>query len=798
LKNYVRIPWQPKELADRLTLGGVAVDAVDYRAERLSGVYAGAIVELSPHPNANKLQICRLDMGSDRQPLTIVTGATNVFVGARVPVAVDGAELPIGQEIYASDFRGVLSQGMLCSAEELGLPRKVVPPEMRDGIYLLPDDVPLGADIRQVMQLSDYLLELDLTPNRSDCLSMLGTAYEVAALCGETVKLPALADLGSVQTHDAIRVQVADPDLCPGYLGLVIENVQIGPSPLWMQNALQAADLRPINNLVDITNYILLELGQPLHAFDLDQLQGSQIVVRRATADEQIVTLDDVTRNLDQDMLVIADAERAVGIAGVMGGAETEVKPSTRRVFLESAWFKPESIRRTSRRLGLRTDASSRFDKGIDPARAIMALQRAAQLVQQLGCGQPDTVMVGELHASFEQRISLRPERVNQLLGTDISEPEMLTILQRLGLSVSTAESPWLVIAPSRRPDLVDEIDLVEEIARLHGYDRIPVRTMSGPVLQGGRTPRQQMIYQLRQFMLGFGLDEVVSMSFINPETISDVVGADHEWNRAMRLQNPLTKERSVMRPSLLFGLLDTLSYNVARQQNDLAVFELANVFMPLQQGELCQPEEPLHLALAASGQAQGSWQRNGIIYDFFYIKGLLEGLLRPYGICLEWQAINDVAYLHPGRAARVFWHGQALGVVGELHPNVMEQFDLRKRAIIAEINLEPVLNRAGFVPIYQGMPRFPGVERDLAVTVDESIPAERVAECIREAAGELLVELRLFDVYQGEQVAAGKKSMAYALTLQSPERTLQEEDIAALHTRVLTQLAQKLSALLR
>ena len=800
LEKYVKIPWDAKALAEKLTLGGVAVDVVDYRGQQLSGVFTGRITELTPHPNADKLQLCRLDMGETRPAVSIVTGATNVFIGAVVPVAVDGAQLPIGKGISEADFRGVLSQGMLCSADELGMEKKVVPPEMRNGIYILPSDVPLGRDIKEIMALDDYVLELDLTPNRSDCLSVLGTAYEVGALAGNPVQQPPLRKLSLVASHPAISVTVVDRDLCPGYLGLVVEAVTVGPSPLWMQNALQAADLRPINNLVDITNYILLELGQPLHAFDLDQLQGRSIVIRRARVGEEIVTLDASTRRLDSDMLVIADAERSVAVAGVMGGAGTEVTSETRRVFLESAFFQPQSIRRTSRRLGLRTDASSRFDKGVDPARAIMALERAAQLISELGCGLPEGMMVGAMEGvSFEQRIGLRPARVNQLLGTNIPEMEMVEILRRLGLSVDNTQVPWMVVAPSRRPDLVDEIDLVEEIARMHGYHRIPISTMSGPVLQGGMTPRQRMVHHLRQSGLGGGMNEVVTLSFINPKVIADVVGASHPWNQALRLQNPLTQERSVMRPSLVFGLLDVLAYNSARQQTDLAIFELANVFTPLAGSDVRQPEEPLKFGLALAGQAAADWQSAPVDYDFFFAKGLVLRTLQPHGVTsLDWRPTTQVAFLHPGRAATVSWRGAELGFVGELHPDIMDYYGLRKRTIVAELNLEPVLGQAGHIPLYHGMPKFPAVARDLAVTIDKSIPVNQVAACIQEAAGDLLVALHLFDVYQGEQVAAGKQSLAYSLVLQSQERTLQEEDITALHTRVIGHLAKTLGALLR
>ncbi len=800
LQKYVSVPWSPEALAERMTLSGIEVEGVAERGRRLSGVFTGKITALSPHPNADKLQVCQLEMGQLCAPLLIVTGANNVFVGAVVPVAMDGAKLPIGKDIGTADFRGVLSQGMLCGGDEMGLEKKIIPPEMRDGIYILPADAPLGVDVKEVLGLSDHVLELGLTPNRSDCLSMLGTAYEVAALAEQTVQLPELHRLERIQQHSVMQVSVVDQDLCPGYFGLVVEDVQIGPSPLWMQNALQAAGLRPINNLVDITNYILLELGQPLHAFDLDQLHGQQILVRRALPGEQIVTLDDSTRELSPEMLVIADQDRAVGIAGVMGGAETEVTAVTRRVFLESAWFQPQSIRRTSRDLGLRTDASSRFDKGVDPARVLMALERAAYLISKLNCGRPDSVMVGEMMpVEFEQRISLRPSRVNHLLGTDIPEGEMRSIFDRLGLVTDDSVLPWQVTAPSRRPDLVDEIDLVEEVARLHGYDRIPTSSMTGPVMQGYMTKVQRMVQGLRQGALAQGLNEVVNMSFINPQSIADLVGANHPWNNALRLQNPLTSERSVMRPSLLFGLLDVLAYNGARQQTDLEIFELANVFTPQSGETLRQPVEPLHLAIASVGQFSAGWQTSPLERDFFHVKGLVERILLPYGVDrLRYQASAEFPFLHPGRSAEIFWGDSCIGFLGEVHPDSREQYGLRKRVIVAELNLDPLLKQADYVPLFQGLPRFPAVERDLAVIVDEAVPSERVAACIRAAGGELLVDLRLFDIYQGGQVPAGKKSLAYSLVLRSQERTLQEEEIAGVHSKVLGHLAKELGALLR
>ncbi len=798
LQQYVNIPWGPEELAQQLTLGGIEVEQVAYRASGLSGVVTGQIARLEPHPNADKLQICQMDVGQP-ELVTIVTGADNVFAGAVVPTALVGAKLPSGQEIGRAEFRGVASAGMLCSADELGIDKKMVPPEMRDGIYILPSTVAPGADIREVMGLDDYVLELDLTPNRSDCLSMLGVAYEIAALTKQQVRLPGLLPVSIGAAHSEVKVDIVAPDLCPGYLGLVVNNVSVGPSPLWLQNALQAAGLRPINNLVDITNYVLLELGQPLHAFDLDKLAGKQIKVRRAHADEKVVTLDGVPRYLTTADLVIADQETSVAIAGIMGSQAAEVTEQTQRVFLESAYFDYKSIRRSSRRLGLRTDASSRFDKGVDPGRVLMALERAAQLLQELGCGQPEAIAVGQLaNLPTQQVISFRPERAERLLGVSIDHSEMRCLLERLGLIVDASCEPWQVTAPSRRSDLQIEVDLIEEIARLYGLAKIPVGNMSGPIMQGHLTEYQLAEQNMRKQLLGLGLTEVLTLSFVNPREVAQIVGSDHCWNRGLLLQNPLSSERSLMRPTLLVGLLNVLRYNAARQQQDLAIFEMANVFRPRSGDQPLQPEEPLHLGLACMGKLPHDWHSQEDDYDFHYLKGMLVALLAKQGVVdLEWQRADE-CFLHPGRSAAIYWDGAYLGYLGELHPDVAEQYGLQPRVIVAELALESVLIRASHVPLFQGIPRYPAVVRDLAIVVDQNVTAAQVAQVIRRAAGELLVDLRLFDVYQGQQVAGQRKSLAYSLVLQSRETTLLDAEVTAIIERVISELQTQVGAQLR
>ncbi|HHW98587.1 MAG TPA: phenylalanine--tRNA ligase subunit beta, partial [Firmicutes bacterium] len=512
-----------------------------------------------------------------------------------------------------------------------------------------------------------------------------------------------------------------------------------------------------------------------------------------------ITTLDDVERQLTTDDLVIADAERAVAIAGIMGSQVAEVTEQTQRVFLESALFDYKSVRRSSRRLGLRTDASSRFDKGVDPARVIMALERAAQLFKQLNCGAPESIAVGQVpDVPVQQVISLRPERVEQLLGMAIGHDEMQRLLERLGLKVDSSSLPWQVVAPSRRSDLQIEVDIIEEVARLYGLDKLPVGKMSGPLMRGALTPYQQAEQNLRHQLLGSGLSEILTLSFINPKEVIQVVGVEHPWNEGLLLKNPLSTERSLMRPSLLFGLLQVLKYNAARQQQDLAIFEIANVFRPRPGAPLGQPDEPLHLGMACMGQMPHNWHSAAIEYDFFYLKGVLVNLLAKQGVRnLEWRRAEE-KFLHPGRSAAIYWNGSYLGYLGELHPDVAELYDLKQRAMVAEITLAPVLKQAGEIPLFQGIPRYPAVVRDLAVVVDRQVTAAQVAQVIKEAAGDLLVDLELFDVYQGEQVADQQKSLAYTLVLQSRERTLLDAEVAELQERVIKELSNQLGAKLR
>lgn len=895
LKEYVDFELSPPELASALTLRGVAVEAITPLNPGVRGVVVGRIAALSPHPASDRLLVAEVDAG--RQRLSIVTGAPNARVGHLVPVAPPGAVLPGDWRIDAADFRGVRSEGMLLAESEL---LEGAHPKEGEGLWVLPGETapgrPIfpGVPIEQVLGLDDTVLELELTPNyAAHCLSMLGVAREVAAIVGGEVRVPVRygpaadgeggGDAEAERLEEIVRIDVEAVDLCPRYSARVIEDVRPGPSPLWVQNRLRAAGMRPISAVVDVTNYVMLELGQPQHAFDHDCLRGRRIVVRRARPGERLVTLDGQDRALDPQMLVIADAERPTGLAGVMGGLESEITDRTRRVVLESAHFDPICTRRTARRLNLPSEAATRFIRGTDPNMTVVAADRACDLLREIGAGRP---LPGAIDAYPRPRIPraavLRPARVCVLTGLDLRPAETADCLRRLGLAtlgigggaggtrpvsredvaaalreaaplpvraadrerwlsllddearaaaesqaatIADGEDAVIVVLPTRRPDLnydLDprysaraqrEADLAEEVARTHGYDRIPATLPSGPLTRGERTPGQRLIEAAKEFLLGAGLTEIW------PYPLEDADGADRlrlppddPARLAVRLQSPLTEEQSQLRTTLLTGALAALRHNVAWRQADVAVFELGRVFLPaaLPLAEL--PLEANRLSLAAIGAVQAkAWNAPRVDADFFYLKGVVEGLLGRLipGATLRWTR-SDHPSLHPTRQARVAAEttdpGVALsalvdlGVVGELHPEVAAAYDLPGRAVVSELDWDAIAElalSAGTVR-YRPLPRFPHVDRDLALVVGEEVPAERVEAVIRGAGVELLRELRLFDLYQGPPVPPGKRSLAYSLRYRADDRTLTDAEVDAAHGRVRAALQRELGAELR
>lgn len=798
LKDYVDVDLTPQELSDRLTMAGLAVDAVDELGAAIEKVVTGRIRKIEKHPNADKLLVCTVDVGQG-EPLQIVTGATNVREGHVVPVAIEGAKLAGGLQIKCSKLRGVESRGMLCSGQELGMETKLMSSDMAHGILILSEDVPVGLDAKKVLGLNDAVLELDLTPNRGDALSITGVARDVAAILKKELKMPSPQFTeGEEKIEDLAKIDIEDPDLCRRYVARVIKGIKIGPSPMWLQNRLRAAGIRPISNVVDITNYVMLELGQPLHAFDYDKLTNGHIIVRRAKGEEKIVSLDGAERTLNPDMLAITDESGPVAVAGVMGGLDSEVTGDTVNVLIESAYFHPINIRRTSKALGLRSESSMRFEKGIDINGSLRAADRAVQLIQQLAGG---TVVAGAIDnfpsPITEKTIQLRPWRVNWVLGVDIPKEQIKDIMERLQFRVQEQGDDLLVTIPTFRPDITGEWDMVEEVARLYGFNQIPETLPFGASTQGIRTPEQQLTWNMRKVMTGCGFTEVITYSFVHPK-IFDLMNLpqDSRFRNVVKLQNPLSEEQSVMRTVLVPSLLEVLQRNLNRRAQNGAIFEIARVFYPVEGQTL--PEEVPVLAAVAIGNTPKTWNQPARPMDFFFMKGVAEQLIDSLGVVgAEFSRHQDPSF-HPGRCAKIEINGQLLGVVGELHPNVIENYDLPARAVAMKLDLN-VLNQANRpVKQYQGLPKFPMVERDLAVLVKQDVLAAEMLSIIKKAGGSLLREIDIFDLYQGAQVPEGYKSVAFSMKFQAPDRTFTDEEINDKMQRITSSLTAQTGAELR
>ncbi|MFC4601661.1 phenylalanine--tRNA ligase subunit beta [Cohnella hongkongensis] len=807
LSDYIDLSGiSARELAEMMTRGGIEIDTVPSRNEGVSGVVVGYVKKREKHPDADKLSVCTVDAGTG-EDLQIVCGAPNVGADMKVPVALVGAKLPGGLNIKRAKLRGVESQGMICSARELGINDKLLPKEQQEGILVLPPETDIGRDILDVLALDDHILELDLTPNRSDCLSMLGVAYEVAALTGRPLQLPdpskdiyASAEVVS----DYVRVTISAPEHCSLYTARYIKGVKIAPSPQWMQNRLIAAGVRPINNIVDITNYVMLEYGQPLHAFDAGRVAGGRIDVRLARNGETLVTLDDQERKLEPRMLVIADAEKAIGLAGVMGGANSEVSEGTTDIILESAKFDGSTIRRTSRQLGLRSEASARFEKEVDPARVRAALDRAAGLMVRYAEGHVvEGIAEAEVSSPQPVVIDLSLSRVNGMLGTELSALEIKTILSRLQFEVeASGDDLWRVAVPSRRGDIARDVDLIEEIARLHGYDAIPTTLIEGPTTAGSLTKPQAIRRELRKILTGAGLHEAISYSVTSlPRT--ELFAELSAGARPIALAMPMSEERSVLRTTLLPSLLEAAVYNVNRKNHDIALFEIGNVYHTDEEKLTRLPNEKPRAALLLSGNRRAaSWNRSAESVDFYDAKGILEKAFDRLGLSglVSYEAARPEGF-HPGRTAAIVIRtergSETIGYVGQLHPETQREFDLPD-TYVAELELQPVYEYADARIEYRVLPRYPAIERDIAVVVDRGVAGGALTETIAASAGELLESVKVFDVYTGERIGSDKKSVALALVYRHSERTLTDEEVGEAHARVLAQLEQSYGAELR
>ncbi|WP_127544430.1 phenylalanine--tRNA ligase subunit beta [Paenibacillus amylolyticus] len=809
LSDYISLEGvTPQELAEKITRAGVEIDVVENRNKGVNKVVVGYVKSKEKHPDADKLNVCVIDAGQE-EDLQIVCGAKNVDAGQKVVVALVGAKLPGGLDIKKAKLRGVVSLGMICSAKELGMNDKLLPKDQQEGILVLPEQTEVGTPISQVLGLDDHVLELDLTPNRSDCLSMHGAAYEVGAILGREVKLPSpkdqLVEIGDVAANH-ISVEIKAQEQCIHYAARYVTGIKLGASPLWMQNRLMAAGVRPINNIVDITNYVMLEYGQPLHAFDADKLEKGHIEVRMANEGETIVTLDGQERKLEPHMLLITDGVKPVAIAGVMGGENSEVSEDTVNLLLESAKFDGGTVRKTSRQLGLRSEASMRFEKEVDPGAVITALDRAAELIQRYAEGEVHQGIVEAGAEAAEKRvIQLSLDRLNRYLGTDLSLLEVKTIFARLHFACGDADQGLLdVEVPTRRGDITLDVDLFEEIARLYGYDNIPTTWIEGPTTPGAYTRSQAMRRTIRGLLSGSGWQEMISYSFVHPDKAT-LFPALTQGSKAVKLAMPMSEDRSVLRTSILPQMLDAAVYNMNRKQDSLAVFEVGNVFFTEEDQLTKQPHEIPVLGLLLTGnRASQQWNVGAEKVDFFDLKGALEHLFAYVGLEQRIRLVaNSPEGFHPGRSASVYLEGKdggegtLIGTLGQLHPELQQQYDLND-VYIAEIALESIYNEADADIRYRELPRFPAMERDIAVVVNEDIEAGDMLRTIRESAGELLQTVQVFDVFTGSKLGENKKSVAMALVYRNRERTLTDEEVTEVHARVVARLEEQFGAELR
>ena len=799
LKDYIDFEFSPSELADRLTMLGIEVEAMKELGAGLADVVVGKVNAVGPHPNADKLVLCQVDVG-EAEELQIVCGAPNVREGMLAPVATIGATLPIGLTIKSTKLRGEVSQGMLCSEKELGLSEDAA------GLMELSTDVSVGTSLVEVLGLDDVMFELEITPNRPDCLSLMGVVREIRAETGNALKLPTV-DLQESETdiRSLTSVTIDAPDLCPRYAARVIQGVQVGESPAWLQGRLESVGIGVINNIVDVTNFVLMEYGQPLHAFDYHKLAETRVVVRRSVDGEQLTTLDEIDRELTADMLVIADAEQPVALAGIMGGYDCEITEATCDVLLESAYFNPSSIRATAKALGMSTEASYRFERGADPGAVLPALDRAAELIAELAGG---TVCKGvvDVHPGGQPltEIKLRPDRVNFVLGTEIEKSEMAQILIRLGFDVEAFGDIYQITVPTFRSDITREIDLVEEIARVYGYDNIPTALPKGDIPVPAPNPKVEVRKRIKRFLLAAGMMEAVNYSFTDPSCFAKIrLPSDSPLRGTLRLQNPLSPEMSVLRTTLIPGLLENTQHNRNHQINAISLFEIGGVFVQdngngrsdLRSATL----EPERVAGVLAGQIGNGVYGN--LYrepDFFDIKGLVEGVLEVCGVTEYTLQKTDMPTFHPGRNAEALLADTPIGTFGEAHPEVLENYDLPYKAYLFEFDLEALVSAAVFSKRFAPISIYPKVERDLAIVVDKAMLSDMPIQLIYTTGGEWVESVRLFDVYEGEQVPEGKKSLAYAIVYHSATETLTDKAVNALHEQVVERLHQELGAELR
>lgn len=789
IKMYVPdLDVTAQEYTDAMTLSGTKVEGYEELDADLDKIVIGQIKKIEKHPDADKLIVCQVDIGTET--VQIVTGAPNVKEGDKVPVVLDGGRVagghdgkktPGGIQIKKGKLRGVESCGMMCSIEELGSTREMYPEAPEYGIYIFPEDAKVGESAVKALGLDDVVFEYEITSNRVDCYSVIGIAREAAATFGKKFCPPVVKKTGNGEdASDYIKVTVKDQDLCPRYTARVVKNVKIGPSPKWMQRCLAANGIRPINNLVDITNYVMEEYGQPMHAYDLDTIEGREIIVRRALAGEKFVTLDGQERIMDENVLMICDGKKAVGIGGIMGGENSMITDQVKTVLFEAACFNGTNIRLSSKRIGLRTDASGKFEKGLDPNNAEAAIDRACQLMEELGAGEVVGGMVDVCCETREpSRVPFEPERINHILGTDLTKEEMLSYLARVELVYD--EKTNEIVAPTFRQDIHCTADVAEEVARFYGYDKIPTTLPKGESTTG-KLPFKLRIEQVARDIAEYcGFSEGMTYSFESPKVFDKLrIPEESDLRKVITISNPLGEDYSIMRTTTLNGMLTSLATNYNRRNKNVRLYEIGKVYLPKSLPLTELPEERVHFTLGMYGDG-----------DFFDMKGVCEEFFEKAGMKKKVHYTPDSGkpWLHPGRQANIIYKGGVVGYLGEVHPLVADAYGIGEKTYIAVIDILDILKYAGFDHKYTGIAKYPAVTRDLSMVVPKNVLAGDIENMLEQRGGKILESYQLFDVYEGAQIKAGYKSMAYSIVFRDHDRTLEEADITAVMKKILNGL---------
>lgn len=777
-----------QEYVDAMTLSGSKVEGYEQLDADLDKIVVGQVTKIEKHPDADKLVICQVNVGSET--LQIVTGAPNVFEGAKVPVVLDGGRVagghdgtktPGGIKIKKGKLRGVESSGMMCSIEELGSNREMFPDAPENGLYIFDEDAPVGENAVAYLGLDDSVVEYEITSNRVDCFSVLGIAREAAATFHKEFVPPVVTETGNNEdVNDYIKVSVKDQDLCSRYTARVVKNIKFAPSPKWMQERLRAHGIRPINNLVDITNYVMEEYGQPMHAYDLDTIEGKEIIVRRAAAGEKFVTLDGQERQLDENVLMICDAKKAVGIAGIMGGENSMITDHVTTMLFEAACFDGTNIRKSGKRIGLRTDASAKFEKGLDPNLAMEAMNRACQLVEELGVGEVVGGAVDIYPVKREGvKIPFEPDKYNKLLGTDIPAEDMIGYFTKIDLGYDEATNEILV--PSWRQDLLCDADMAEEVARFYGYDKIGTSLPSGESTAGGKSFKLRMEEKAREIAEFCGFSQAMTYSFESPKVFDKLlIPEDSKWRKTVVISNPLGEDYSIMRTLPLNGMLTSLSTNFGRRNKDVRLYEMGNIYLPKQLPLTELPEERMQLTFGMYGDG-----------DFFTMKGVIEELLYQTGLRkkAQYDPHAELPFLHPGRKAAIVYDGAVIGYLGEVHPTVAANYAIKERVYIAVIDMPEIVSRASFDYKYEGITNFPVSSRDLSMVVPKNILVGDIEKVFEKNGGKYLENYELFDVYEGEQIEKGFKSVAYSLKFRGKDKNLEESDITGAMDKILSGL---------